>query len=518
MYTELRKGSKKAVVVVQNNTAYPQTLWKKTPMARAISMLPVPEPPEPESLQVKDDTCPDLHTPKLTIRQRRGKLFDELDLSGLDSWAPELADEACWLLAEYHDVFLLDPAELGCTHSTEHTIKVTDDTPFKEWFRQISPPMVEEVRNHLREMLESGAIRPSQSAWCNAVMLVRKKDSSLCFCIDFWHLNAHTKKDSYPFPRIQEVLESLVGAGHFSCLDLKSRFWHIKMDEASKQYTAFTVGNLGFFECDRMPFGLCNAPATFQQLMQNCMGELNFIYCLIYLDDLIMFLQTAEEHLHRLHVVFDCLREYNLKLKPSKCSLFQEEINYLAHQVSKEGVWPSDINVKAITEYAPPQTYTEIRAFLGLVGHYRWFIKGFAWIAQPLNEHLAGERASRKSEHVSLSEEALQAFEALKQACMNSPVLAFADYTKDFLLETDASKEGLGAVPSQKQEDRWFHPVAYGSQTLTTHEKNYPSMKLEFLALKWGLLQNISKNIYCINPSWWKLIIIPWHTLWPLLI
>ena len=182
--------------------------------------------------------------------------------------------------------------------------------------------MVEEVRNHLREMLESGAIRPSQRAWCNAMVLVRKKDGGLCFCIDFQHLNAHTKKDSYPLPRIREALESLVGTGHFSCLDLKCRFWQIRMDEALKQYTAFTVGNLGFFKCNIMPFGLCNALATFQRLMQNCMGELNFIYCLIYLDDLIVFLQTAEEHLHRLHIVFDHLREYNLKLKPSKCSLF----------------------------------------------------------------------------------------------------------------------------------------------------------------------------------------------------
>ena len=158
--------------------------------------------------------------------------------------------------------------------------------------------MVEEVRNHLKEMLESGAIRPSQSTRCNAMVLVRKKDGGLHFCIDFHCLNAHMKKDSYPLPRIQEALESLVGTDHFSCLDLKSRFWQIKMDGALKQYTAFTVGNLGFFECNRMPFGLCNAPATFQQLMQNCMGELNFIYCLIYLDDLIMFLQMAEGHLH----------------------------------------------------------------------------------------------------------------------------------------------------------------------------------------------------------------------------
>ena len=124
----------------------------------------------------------------------------------------------------------------------------------------------------------------------------------------------------------------------FPALDLRSRFWQIRMDEVLKQYTTFTVGNLGFFECNRMPFGLCNVPATFQQLMQNCMGELNFIYCLIYLDDLIVFSRTAEEHLHHLRMVFDHLREYNLKLKPSKCSLFREEINYLAHKVSKAGI------------------------------------------------------------------------------------------------------------------------------------------------------------------------------------
>ena len=187
----------------------------------------------------------------------------------------------------------------------EHMIKVTGDTPFKEQFRWIPPPLVEEVRNHLWKMLESGAIRPSQSAWCNAMVLVQKKDGSLQFCIDFHCLNTHTKKDSYPLPRIQEALESLVGAGHFFYLDLKSGFWQVKMEEALKQYTTFTVGNLGFFECDCMSFGLCNALATFQWLIQNCLGELNLIYCLIYLDNLIVLSWTAEGHLHRLHVVFD---------------------------------------------------------------------------------------------------------------------------------------------------------------------------------------------------------------------
>ena len=154
-------------------------------------------------------------------------------------------------------------------------------------------------------MLESGAIWPSQSAWYNTVVLVRKKDGGLQFCVNFCHLNVCMKKDSYPLPRIEEALESLVGAGHFSCLDLKSGFWQIKMEEASKQYTAFTVGNLGFFECDHMPFGLCNVLAMFQRLMQNCLGELNLIYCLIYLDDIIVFSRTTEEHLHRLCMVFD---------------------------------------------------------------------------------------------------------------------------------------------------------------------------------------------------------------------
>ena len=145
----------------------------------------VPNTPKPGSLQVQDEVCPDPQTLKLTIRQRHGRLFDELDLSSLDLWAPELADKAHQLLAKYHNVFSLDLVELGCTHLTQHAIKLTDDTPFKEQFRQIPPPMVEEVRDHLREMLESGTIRPSQSAWCNAVVLVRKKDSGLHFCIDF---------------------------------------------------------------------------------------------------------------------------------------------------------------------------------------------------------------------------------------------------------------------------------------------------------------------------------------------
>ena len=182
------------------------------------------------------------------------------------------------------------------------------------------------------------------------------------------------KKDSYPLPRIGEVLESLMGAGHFSYLDLKSGFWQIKMEEMSKQYTAFTVGNLGF-QMRSDVFWALQCPSYFSLNYAELYGWVKPHLLFDLPDNLIVFLQTAEEHLHQLHVVFDRLWEYNLKLKPSKCSLFKEEINYLTHQVSKWGICPSDTNLKAITECAAPQTYTEIRAFLGLVGHYRQFIK-----------------------------------------------------------------------------------------------------------------------------------------------
>ena len=173
-----------------------------------------------------------------------------------------------------------------------------------------------------------------------------------------------TVRDSHPLPHICETLESLAGAGHYSTFDMNSGFWQVPMDEESKQYTAFTLGSMGLYECESMPFGLCNASPTFQRLMQNCLGELNLTYCLIYLDDVIIFSQTEEEHLERMRVVFDRLREHGLKLKPSKCEVFKTEINYLAHHVSKKGVLPSKKNLQAIAECPPPDTYTKVKSFV----------------------------------------------------------------------------------------------------------------------------------------------------------
>ena len=355
--------------------------------------------------------------------------------------------------------------------------------------------MVDEVHSHMKEMLVVGTIHSSQSPWCNAIVLVCKKDRGLCLCTNFPKFNVRTKKDSYLLPQIQEVIESLVGAGYFSFLDLKAGIWQISMDEASKQYNAFTVGNIGFFECECMLFGLCYAPATFQRLMKKCLGELNLAYWLIYLDDVIVFSKTEEEHLHCLCIVFECFMEHNLKLKPTKCEFFKNEINYLAHHFSKDALWPSKENLKALAGIAPPQTYTEIWAFLGFVGHYQWFSKGFTHIAQPLYKHLSGAGASKKNKHVTVMEDTFGAFKAFKNTCLETTVLAFADFSKPFLLETDVSRLGLGAVLSQKQTDGQYHPVAYMSCSLAVHEHNYNLMKQEFLVLKWAIMEQFQEYL-----------------------
>ena len=223
----------------------------------------------------------------LSMVEQQAKLLEKLDLSGLKNWAPRNAEVAEQLVLSYHNVFALDKNELGCTRAVEHEICVVDSKPFKERFRRIPPLLFEEVCTSLRDMLDAGAICPSQSPWCNTIVLVRKKDGSLRSCMDFRWLNAWTKKDSYSLPRIQEALESMAGATHFSSMDLKSGFWQVKMAPGSQPYMA-------------LPFGLCNAPATFQRLMQNTLGKLNLTYCIIYLNDVIVFGCMEEEHLEHL--------------------------------------------------------------------------------------------------------------------------------------------------------------------------------------------------------------------------
>ena len=401
-YAMLSTGSNRVAVVLRDNTQDWIEIRKGTPVTRMVAANQVPHVIDTISAE-----RPRVQ-PTLMEAERQTLLLDKLDLSGLEAWPKEQAEKAHSLLQEYHDIFSLEKHDLGHTTATKHKIVLKDpDTPtFKEHFHRIPPPQLDEVREHLKFMLDAGVVRLSNSPWHNTVVLVRKNDGSLHFCIDFQRLNALTIKDSHPLPCICETLESLAGAAHFSTFDLNLGFWQVPMDEESKQYMAFTLGSMGLYECESMSFGLCNAPPTFQRLMQNCLGELNLTYCLIYLDDVIVFSETPEEHLQRMHVVFDHLREHSLKLKPSKCDVFKSEINYLVHHMSQKGVCPSKKNLESIAQCPPLDTYTKVKSFVGLVGHYRYFIKGFAKIAAPLYDLTSGDNKDKKSEQVDLSPEA----------------------------------------------------------------------------------------------------------------
>ena len=256
-------------------------------------------------------------------------------------------------------------------------------------------------------------------------------------------------------------------------VDLLSGFWQTPMEESSKQYTAFTVGTLGFFQCKCMPFGLCNAPATFQWLMMNCLGELNYSTCLVYLNDAVIYSSTQDECVAHIFTVLEYFRLHRLKLKPLKYEFFKEKIEYLWHSVSLKGVWPSRDNLKAIAKYPEHIMYTAIKGFIRLVGHYRCFIKDFAKIADPLHEYARGDTAKKKKERVVLNEAARDAFHKLKKAVMSTPVLAYPDPNKEYLLKTDASKLVLGAVLSQKQADGRYHPVVFSIRALHGVEVNF---------------------------------------------
>ena len=255
------------------------------------------------------------------------------------------------------------------------------------------------------------------------------------------------------------------------------------------------MGSLGMYEFLWMPYGLCNAPPMFQRLMQNCLGELNLTYALVYLDDVIVYSRTEEDHLQWLQVVFEWFYEHGLKLKPSKCRFLCKQITFIGHEVSADGMKPGNLNLKGIAEMAPSANYTEVRHFLGMTRFFQRFIKNYTRIAKPLNNILEGEASKLKSEAVTLPSDALDAFEKLKMGCMMAPVLAFADFKKEFQLETDASSEGLGAILSQKQPDSKWHPIAFGSRELKGGEAKYHSSKLEFLALKWAIMEQFREYL-----------------------
>ena len=259
---------------------------------------------------------------------QKGLVLEALDLQGLKEWPESEQKQARELLLKWEHLFAHSNLDLGKTALTKHKIKFTGQTPFKEHYRCIRLHLYDDDRVHIQEMLDIGAIHWLHSLWASTVVLVRKRDGGLRFCIDLRKLNNWTVKDPYLLPQIDETLYSLQGSQWFFSLDLKSGYWQVKVDEESKPLTAFTVGPLGFYECIRIPFELTNAPATFQRLMETCLGDLNLHWSIIYLDDIVIFSKDPASHLKRLEAVFWKLEDAGLKLKPSKYELFQRQLAY----------------------------------------------------------------------------------------------------------------------------------------------------------------------------------------------
>lgn len=324
-------------------------------------------------------------------------------------------------------------------------------------------------------MLEHDRIDPSDSPWSSNVVLVKKKDGSKRFCVDYRRLNHLTIKDSYPIPRIDDSLDALGGAKCFSTLDLASGYWQVELDEEAKKKSAFVVRG-GLYSWKVMPFGLCNAPSTFERLMEQVLSELHWEVLLVYLDDVIVFAKTIDEELTRLGMVFQRLRKAGLKLKAKKCHLFRESVLYLGHVVSREGVSTDPEKIRAVKEWPTPTSVKDVQSFLGLASYYRRFIEGFANIARPLHQ------LTEKAHTFVWTEECEDAFQELKKRLYQSPILAYPDPEQDYILDTDASNEGIGAVLSQVVDGK-ERVISYASRALNKAEKNYCVTRKELLAV-----------------------------------
>ena len=384
------------------------------------------------------------------------------------------------LLTEYQDVFSKGAEDMGRTTLVEHGIPVVEGTrPIRQPPRRLGPEKEAEAEKQVQELLSKGLIEPASGAWGSPVVLVRKKDNSWRFCIDYRRLNSVTQQDAYPLPRIDESLDALAGSRFFSTLDLVSGYWQVPLDLDAQEKSAF-VTRSGLWKWKVLPFGLTSAPATFQRLMEQVVHGLHWKTLLLYLDDIIVIAPDFETHLERLGEVLGRLRRAGLKLKPAKCELLQTEVGYLGHVVSQRGVSTDPEKTKAVAQWPVPRDLKGLQAFLGTVGYYRQYIPGFATIAKPLTR-LTGNK--EPWQWTSLQQEA---FERLQRHLVTAPVLGYPDPKLPYVLDTDASGDGVGAVLSQVQDGE-ERVIGYYSKTLTPPERNYCVTRRELLAVVKGV-------------------------------
>ena len=387
------------------------------------------------------------------------------------------------LCEQYEKLFLKEDQPLTFTNQVKRQIDLKNDKPiFTKSYRY---PYVhkEEVKKQIDKMLKEGIIRPSYSPWSSPIWIVPKKaDASgkakWRLVIDYRKLNEQTIDDRYPLPNITEILDKLGRCMYFTTLDLASGFHQIEVLPEDIQKTAFSV-DYGHFEYVRMPFGLKNAPSTFQRVMDNVLKELQGNICLCYMDDIIIFSTSLTEHIESLRKVFDRLQNANLKIQIDKSEFLHKEIAFLGHIVTREGVKPNPDKIKAVTEFPIPRTEKQIKSFLGLVGYYRKFINNFAEITKPMTQCL------RKDRRIILDQEYIECFETCKHLLTNDPILQYPDFKQPFILTTDASNVAIGAVLSQGKIGL-DKPICYASRTLTQTEQNYSTIEKELLAIVWA--------------------------------
>lgn len=386
------------------------------------------------------------------------------------------------VIMRYPEVF---NDKTGRTTKLQHQINLKPDArPYNSPPFRYAPARRQIIEQNLKEMTEQGIISPSKSPWASPVILAPKKDGNLRFCIDYRKLNSMTIRDAYPIPRIDDTLDSLQEAKFVSTLDLRSGYWQVEMDPEAREKTAF-VTHKGLFEFNVMPFGLTNAPATFQRLMDIVLAGLKWQCCLVYIDDVVIFSSTFEQHLRDLDKVFSALKDAKLTLKASKCQFCRPEMRYLGHIITQSGIKPDPELIKSVIEFPRPRRIKDIQSFLGLTGYYRRFIRDYAKIAEPLLKQLRnGQKAN--NHHIQWTQECESAFDSLKKKLTNAPIMNTPNFEAPFILELDACEYGLGAVLTQEYENQKY-VIAYASRTLSSPERKYGATEREALAIVWAV-------------------------------
>ncbi|KAG1634211.1 hypothetical protein G6F44_010170 [Rhizopus delemar] len=404
--------------------------------------------------------------------------YKKLDIGMLDA---ETMRNLRKLLKKYENIFDWDNNTIGRTNLLKHKITIKEDTmPISHRPYRISPLEAEHLQKELDKYCKLGVIEPSNSPWAAPVILVKKKNGEYRMVIDYRKLNAVTKKDAYPLPRIDDLLDTLGKAKVFSALDMRAGFHQVPMEEDSKELTAFTT-KYGTYHYNTLPMGLVNSPATFQRLIDLCFRPLMNQCLVAYIDDLNVYSLNKHEHLQHLEQVFQCVQIANLKLNPEKCFFFKDHLKFLGYIVTKEGLQTDPSKIQKIVEYPQPKTIKQVRGFLGIASYYRRFIKNFAAIARPLHDQ------TKTTKKVPWTNETTESFELLKRALTSTPILSRPDFNKPFILITDASKLGLGAILTQLDDNGYEHPVIYASRGLKSTESNYAPTKLECLAVIWAV-------------------------------